>query len=125
MTMPQDDILDEKEKSEEARFKLRQELRFKAQSRRNKLLGLWAAERMGLTDSETEDYAKAVVMADFEEPGEDDVLRKILSDFEARGVKATEAQVTAKMEALMEEAFRQVEAEFPSALGPDHEPVGG
>ena len=122
--MPNEDLIHDKEKAEEARFKLRQELRFKAQSRRNKLLGLWAAEEMGMDEERAGKYAQEVIMADFEEPGEDDVVRKLLKDFELRDVAIDEETIVEIMERLMEVAYQQVEKEYPTALGPDHERVG-
>ena len=77
---------DDRERSYEKKFALDEELRFKATARRNKLLGRWAAEKIGLSDGESETYAKDVVIADLEEPGEEDVFRKIRDDFDARGV---------------------------------------
>ena len=76
---------DKREEGFEKQFAHDEELRFKATARRNKLLGLWAAEKLGLTGAEAEAYAKAVVMADFEEPGDHDVLRKSRKDFDGEG----------------------------------------
>ena len=114
--MPGEDLIEEKEKAEEARFKLRQELRFKAQSRRNKLLGLWAADEMGMDEGRAAAYAKEVVMADFEEPGEEDVCRKIVRDFALREVDIDEDTIREIMDRLMDVAWRQIEAEYPTAL---------
>ena len=122
--MPNEDLIEEKEKAEEARFKLRQELRFKAQSRRNKLLGLWAADEMGMDEDRAAKYAQEVIMADFAEPGEEDVVRKIAGDFVLRDVAIDEDTIREIMERLMEVAWGQVEKEYPTALGPDHERVG-
>ena len=80
----------EREKAFEAKFKLDEELRFKATARRNKLLGLWAAEQMGLNEGEAEAYAKEVVKADFEAPGDDDVLQKVLADLQGKGVETSD-----------------------------------
>ena len=79
---------DDRERDFEKRFQHDEELLFKANARRNKMLGLWAADLLGLTGAESEAYAKEVVMADFQEPGDEDVLRKVLSDFEGK-MKAT------------------------------------
>ena len=73
---------DDREKSYERKFALDEELQFKATARRNKLLGLWAAEKMGLSGDEAQAYARQVVKADLEEPGEEDVFRKIRGDFD-------------------------------------------
>ncbi|MEO0619889.1 MAG: DUF1476 domain-containing protein [Pseudomonadota bacterium] len=101
---------DDRKKGFENKFARDQELQFKSTARRNKLLGLWAAEQMGLSGDEADAYAKEVVKADFEEAGDDDVLRKVRSDFDAKSVAQTEADVRAKMDELMGEAIRQIEA---------------
>jgi len=119
-----EDTFREREKSYEAKYKLDEELRFKAQSRRNKLLGLWAAERMGLNKAEAEGYAKEVVLADLQEPGEADVVRKLLKDFQDRKVGATEQEIDAEMKRLYVVALDQILEDYPDPLGPDHERVG-
>jgi len=81
---------DKREEGFEKQFAHDEELRFKATARRNKLLGLWAAQKMGLSGAEAETYAKEVVTADLEEPGEDDVFHKIRRDFDAHGVTASD-----------------------------------
>ena len=101
----------DREKSEERKFALQAELRFKAEARRNKLLGLWAAGLMGLTGDEAEAYAKEVVKADFEEPGDEDVFRKIREDFDAKGVTQSDHQIRRTMGELMDTAIDQVEKE--------------
>ena len=83
-------------------------LRFKANARRNKLLGLWAAEKMGLTGPAADAYAKEVVMADFEEAGDDDVFRKVRKDFDAKGVAQSDQQIRQTMDALMAQAIEQI-----------------
>ncbi len=102
---------DDREKSFEAKYKRDQEAMFKFMSRRNRLLGLWAAEKFSLTDNQALDYAKEVVLSDFEEPGDDDVVRKVLSDFDARGLTLDEADLWKEMDRLIEEAARQIEIE--------------
>lgn len=102
---------DEREKSFERKFAHDEELMFKAQARRNKLLGLWAAELMGLKGDAAADYAKTVVKADLEEPGEDDVFRKIRADFDAKHVDQSDHQIRRRMAELMEEAIAQIKAE--------------
>src|SRR5690606_34943543 len=92
----------------ENKFAHDEELKFKAMARRNKLLGLWAAEKMGKSGEEAEAYAKEVVAADFEEVGDDDVFRKIRKDFDANGVDESDHQIRRTMEELLEEAARQV-----------------
>lgn len=99
---------DDREKSFEKKFAHDQELQFKAQARRNKLLGIWAAEQMGLSGTEAEAYGKEVVKADFEEPGEDDVFRKIKADLAAKGSKLADSQIRKKMTELMAVAKDQI-----------------
>src|ERR1700744_1951620 len=77
---------DKREEGFEKQFAHDEELRFKATARRNKLLGLWAAEKLGLTGAEADSYALSVVMADFEETGDHDVARKLRKDFDAKGI---------------------------------------
>jgi len=102
---------DDREKAYENKYAHDQELEFKAVARRNKLLGLWAAELMGMSEAESLEYAKAVVKADFEEAGDEDVFRKIRGDFDARGIEQTDHQIRHKMEQLLEEARQQVRAQ--------------
>jgi hypothetical protein len=92
----------------EKKFAHDEELRFKAMARRNKLLGLWAAERLGKSGAEAEAYAKSVVMADFEEAGDDDVLRKVRADLEASGAAQGEGDLRRVMLDLMERAIDEV-----------------
>jgi hypothetical protein len=98
---------DEREKAFEAKFKRDQELRFKVRARRNKLLGLWAAEQMGVKGDAAEAYAKEVVAADFEKVGEEDVVARLLRDFAAKGVKHDAAKVHREMERLLAVAKEQ------------------
>jgi len=102
---------DDREKSFERKFALDEELRFKSNARRNKLLGLWAAEKMGLSGDEAQAYAREVVKADLEEPGEEDVFRKIRGDFDAKGVDQSDHQIRRAMADLLAEAVRQIEVE--------------
>ncbi len=102
---------DKREESFEKKFAHDEELRFKATARRNKLLGLWAAEKLGLSGADAESYAKEVVAADFEEAGDDDVVRKVLKDFTARNVNQSETQVRRTMDELMAEAIQQIKAQ--------------
>lgn len=102
---------DKREKGEEAKYALDQELRFKANARRNKLLGLWAAELQGLTGEAATAYATDVVKADFEAPGDEDVFQKVAGDFKAKGVAQTEHQIRRQMEELMTTAIDQVKSE--------------
>ena len=99
---------DERENAFESKFAHDEALEFKAVARRNKLLGLWAAGLMSLSESEAEAYAKEVVKADFEEVGHEDVFRKIRGDFDARGIEQTDHQIRHKMEQLLGDARQQV-----------------
>ncbi len=112
-------------KGYEAKYKLEEEMRFKAESRRNKLLALWIAERLGMTSAETETYIQEVVHSDLEEPGIDDVVRKVVKDCEDRNVPIAEPELRAEIERLYAVALKQIGEEYPDPLGPDHGPVGG
>ncbi len=100
----------DREKGFESKYALDQEQEFKAIARRNKLLGLWAAEKMGLSPDSAEDYAKAVVRADFEQPGEEDVFRKLDQDFKGSGISVSEGEIRSKMDELASVAREQVRA---------------
>jgi len=100
----------DREKAYESKFAHDQELKFKATARRNKLLGEWAAEQMGLSGEDAKAYIAEVIRADLEEPGEEDVFRKIWADFQDRNVEQSEHQVRRQLQDLMDEAIRQVEA---------------
>ncbi len=102
---------DDREKSYEKKFALDEELQFKSNARRNKLLGLWAAEKLGLSGDDAQAYAREVVKADLEEPGEEDVFRKIRGDFDSKGIEQSDHQIRRAMADLMVEAVRQIEAE--------------
>ena len=120
-----DDTFRRREKGYEAKFKLEEEMRFKAASRRNKLLALWVAERLGMTSAETETYVREVVCSDLEEPGVDDVVRKVVKDCEERNVPIAEPELRAEIERLNAIALKQIGEEYPEPLGPDYGPVGG
>lgn len=94
----------------EAMFAHDQDLRFKATARRNKLLGLWAAGQLGKAGPEADAYAKEVVLADFEEVGEDDVFRKVKADLAAGGSTVTDDQIRAAMAELMAKAITEIKA---------------
>jgi hypothetical protein len=102
---------DKRKTVEEAKYALDQELRFKANARRNKLLGLWAAEKLGKTGDAAAAYATEVVKADFEAPGDEDVFRKVRGDFDKAGVEMTDHQIQRQMQELMETAIEQVKSE--------------
>lgn len=99
---------DDRKKGQEAKFAHDAELRFKAEARRNKLLGLWAAEQMGITGDEAKQYAAAVVAADFIEAGEEDVFRKVSADIKASNAAITDEAIRAKMAELVHVAQQQV-----------------
>lgn len=92
----------------ENKFVHDEELRFRAEARRNRMLGRWAAEKLGLSGEEAEAYAKSVVMADLAEPGDEDVYRKVKGDFEARNVDVSEHQLRREMAELMDKAIADV-----------------
>ncbi len=102
---------DDREKAYEKKFAHDAELKFKASARRNKLLGVWAAEKMGMTGDDVEHYAKGVVLADLEEPGDEDVLRKVRGDFDDAGIDQSDHQIRRTMEELMDKAVAQIEGE--------------
>ena len=99
---------DDREDKFEKKFAHDAELRFKAEARRNKLLGLWAAELLGKTGDDAQAYAKEVIKADFEEAGDQDVFRKIRKDFDAANVDQSDHQIRRTMDELMSEAVRQI-----------------
>lgn len=92
----------------ENKFAHDEELRFKAESRRNKLLGLWAAGLLGKTGADADAYAKEVIAADFEQAGEEDVFRKVRRDFDAAGVQQSDHQIRRTMDELMQQAIIQI-----------------
>jgi hypothetical protein len=101
---------DKREEGFEKKFAMDADQKFKAEARRNRLLGMWAAEKLGISGDAAVAYAKEVVAADFEEAGDGDVLRKVSGDLTAKGTAITEAQVRAKMDELMATAILQVKA---------------
>jgi hypothetical protein len=99
--------LSDREKAFETRFVRDAELQFKVTARRNRLLGHWAAEKLGLTAAEADAYAKEVIAADFEEVGEEDVFRKVAGDLAAKGIDVSDHEIRRAMEDKMVEARRQ------------------
>ena len=99
---------DDRERAFEAKYAHDEEMAFRVTARRNRLLGHWAAAQMALTPEETDAYAKAVVQADFEESGDDDVIRKLLGDLLAAGVETDEGSVRAALDEKTIEARRQL-----------------
>jgi hypothetical protein len=102
---------EEREKGFERKFAHDEELKFRATARRNRLLGLWAAEQMGVTGDAAQAYAREVIKADLAEPGEEDLFRKIRADFDAKGVSQSDHQIRRMMADLMGEAVGQIESE--------------
>jgi hypothetical protein len=101
---------DKRKDAYESKFARDEELRFKATARRNRLLGLWAAEKLGKSGDEAEAYAREVIRSDMQEAGDEDVFRKVRADFDAAGVAQSDHQIRRRMEDLMGEAVAQIEA---------------
>jgi hypothetical protein len=101
---------DKREEGFEKQFAHDEELRFKATARRNKMLGLWAAGKLGLSGAEAEDYARSIVLAEFEQGGDSAVIAKIRNDLEAKGVAQSEHQITRTMTELMATAIMDIKA---------------
>lgn len=101
---------DKRQEGFEKKYALDEEQKFRAEARRNRLLGLWAAEKLGITGEAATAYAKEVVAADFEEAGDADVLRKVMGDFTAKNVAITEQAIRAKMSELIAVAAAEVKA---------------
>jgi len=99
---------DDREKGFEQKYKHDKELEFKINARRNKLLGLWVAEQLGIPAGAAEAYAKSVVMADFAKPGDDDVIEKVIADCQAKGVAMTEQRLRKRLGELHDVARQQV-----------------
>ena len=98
----------DREEGFERKFAFDEELRFKAAARRNKTLGLWAAEKLGKTGADADAYAKEVVRSDFEEAGDDDVFRKVRADFDAAGIAQSDLQIRGAMAELLVTAVEQI-----------------
>ncbi len=102
---------DRREKDFESKYKHDQDLQFRVEARRNKLLGLWVAELMGKSEDDAATYAKEVVAADFEEPGIEDVVRKVMGDVQTQGVELAEEKLRKKMDELLTVAKDQIMTE--------------
>ena len=100
----------DREEGFERKFAFDEELRFKANARRNKALGLWAAEKLGKSGADADAYAKEVVVSDIEEAGDHDVFRKVRNDFDARNVTVSDQDIRAAMTELMAQAIAQIKA---------------
>lgn len=102
---------DKREDAFESKFVHDAQLRFKATARRNKLLGLWAADLMGLSGDDAEAYAKEVIKSDFEEAGDEDVFRKVRADFDAKNIDQSDHQIRRNMSEFMAKAIKQIQDE--------------
>lgn len=102
---------DKRQEGFESKFAHDEDLKFRATARRNKLLGLWAAEKLGFSGDEAEAYARSVVKADFEEPGDEDVFRKVRADFDAKNVDQSDHQIRRTMDELLQKAVDQLQTE--------------
>ena len=107
--------LDEREKAFEQKFKMDQDLQFRVNSRAVKALGLWAAEQLGMSGDDAACYADSVVDADFDEPGFDDVYRKVVADFEAKNVNIEKAQIEAKLNEKLDLVKKEIAQEMDAA----------
>ena len=119
------DTFRELEKGHEAKFKLDEELRFKVQSRRNKLFGLWAAEKLGLDDGQATDYARSLIRLHLEKPGHDDVVGKVLVDFREADIGVDEREAHKAFANAHAAALEQIAEAYPMPLGNDHVQIGG
>jgi hypothetical protein len=119
------DAFREIERSHEAKYKLDEELRFKAQSRRTRLLGLWAAQRMGMAQAEADAYAKRLVGFNLERSGTAHIAAKVLADLNEVGVAVNETEVMAAIDQFYAEALASLAEDFPRALDRDHVQIGG
>ena len=107
-------VFDNREKAQENKYFHDAELKFRAISRRNKLFGQWAAKELAVPASGVENYVMEVVRADFQEAGDQDLLRKVLGDFKAKGKAVNENELKTRLEVCMREAIKQLEAEAKS-----------
>jgi hypothetical protein len=104
-------MFDDRERAEEAKFARDQEMLFRVHARRNRLLGEWAAEKMGLSPAEADPYAKSVVQADFEETGDEDVIRKLLGDLTSAGCDVSEGEIRQELHVRHTQARRALMGE--------------
>ncbi|MGQ5701352.1 DUF1476 domain-containing protein [Sandaracinobacteroides sp. A072] len=102
---------EDREKAFEARFAHDADKAFRVTARRNRLAGLWAAQKLGLTDVEAEAYAKSVIQADFEEAGDADVVRKLIGDLLMRGIEVSEIEIREMLSKMTDQARHQIESE--------------
>ena len=116
-----DDAFEDRKKSQEAKYKMDEERRFKARARRNKLLGLWAATQMGLNETEAAEFAKEAVMIGLDTPDDTQFIARLCE----RAPEINKSRLTEELPQAETEATRQLAEEFPAALDTDHEQVGG
>jgi hypothetical protein len=102
---------DDRERQEETRFKHQQELAFKARNRGNKLFGLWIAEQLGLSGEAAEDYARDVVVADFDLPGDEDIFTKVRADLEAKSIEISDHILDKRLQEFRQIAAEQIKTE--------------
>ncbi len=102
------DSFSDRQKGFEAKFSVDQETEFKISVRRNKLLGHWLAKRLGILESEVDNYVNSVIASDLEEPGDEDIIRKCMSDIQERGAKITDGEIRDKLAEFAEEAHKQI-----------------
>lgn len=101
---------DERQKGFEKKFAHDQDLKFKAESRRNKMIAEWAGAKLGISGAALEDYVKAVRRADLAEKGDDDVVRKLMKDFSDKGIKVAETEIRNQLGELLAKAVAEIEA---------------
>jgi hypothetical protein len=104
-------MFDDRERQEETRFKHQQELAFKARNRGNKLFGLWVAQQLGLSGDEAESYARDVVIADFDLPGDEDIFTKVRADLEAKSIEVSDHALQKRLQELRQVAAEQIKTE--------------
>lgn len=121
---PEDDAFEDRKKSQEAKYKMEEERRFKVRSRRDKLAGMWAAGRLGLDGAATQELAGEAVILGFDAYRDADFAHRLAERIADLGGAIGEAEIVAELKILAEEARRQIAREFPSALDSDHAPVG-
>tara|TARA_B100000579_G_scaffold176047_1_gene143438 strand:+ start:204 stop:530 length:327 start_codon:yes stop_codon:yes gene_type:complete len=102
------DVIEDRERGEERKYKMDQELQFKVEARRNKLLGQWLGEKFGMGPAEIDEYAKEVVISDLDEPGIEDVMRKVMADIEGHKIDISDEQVRSKISELEDVAIKQL-----------------
>ena len=108
------DAFKDRQRGEELRFEMSQELQFKSEARRNRLLGEWLAHKFGMTADDTDAYVKEVIGSDLHEPGHEDIIRKVMKDIEDKGAAITEDEVRAELDRLFAVAAEKVKENFKS-----------